>query len=406
MYGHRYFSRYFYAPRYWAGGGVGGGGEGGGEESPLEAIGPPDYQQPRFFIRSAWWPHEVIAELVSAQGNYAWEEMEPGAAQFTVESSEAVLTEDVLQAGNFVSIEHPLFPPFAGVLMTAEDSDRGGQLTLSVLEHYGLLDARSTPQTLHFQTAVGAGLIVKNVVEILNTRSHTGIDVNAAPGPTIDDLMVGGQSGLELLNEIHDRCGFEHWTESECTKDHLITTLYFDQLRGEDVSDQLHLYEGLHFADTRHKQDASQVRQTVTVVGDFGMELVERQSVTRSSQLNARDIAAKAYEAASFVPNAAETPPGLYTERLQFEVMSGSRAELSRRGDKAQTKPLRKQQTFEDDIALPALNVEQSRMLRIGNYWTRHGRFAGRYQARTVRITGIELDFRLGVCHLDSEAVL
>lgn len=403
MFPARFYPPVYFAPRYFPERGTG---VGGGDTSPIEAPGSPDYQQSRYFVRSPWEPHEVIAELTTAQGPYAWQEMEPGTAQVTVHNEDPAVSEDVLQAGNFFSIEHPLMPAFAGVLMTAEDGKRGGTLTLNILEHYGLLDARSAPQDLAFEDAVGAGIVAKSVVNIANSRLHTGIDVIAAPGPPVEDLPVGGQSVLEVLNELHDRTGYEHWTESECMPSHLNTTLYFDQRRGEDVSDSLHLFEGPHFADTRHKQDASQARQTVTVLGDFGVEIAERQSVTRSSLLNAKDIAAKAYESTSFLPSDADSLPGLYAERLQIEVTTSSRAELSRRADKAQTKPLRKQQTFEDDVALPALSEAQTRLLRIGNTWTRHGRFGGRYLARVVRITGMEFDPPRALLHLDSEIVL
>lgn len=359
---------------------------------------------PTWFIHSPWWPRHQLAVLTTVQGSdrsfVGMQSLQvarqPGQASLAISSLDPQITPDVLRHGNLLVCESPGFPTWAGPILNIEEPGAAGIIRLSALGLEALLDGRLSPQYEEYSGSIGEGVVFRSLVDSANARNHTGIlaALELETGRPVNQLQVGGQSVMDAVNEMVARTGSEWWVDIARTPRRLTATVRLGQRQGEDLSGSLHLYQGTHFTGD-YKADLSQVRSSVTAVGDFGRELPDRNSVSRYVDAPGIEFGSRHIDRAgeSVIRTLNHLPAGLRNEKITFEIMTGNTAELAAVAQRAHERPLGAGEMFNDFIYG---NVDP-RNLRVGNYYTRHGEHQGRSQVRVVRIIGVQPDEPRGV---------
>lgn len=364
-------------------------------------------QLPEVYIAQPTWPGRMLTNLYSAYGvDYGWVQGDPRPGACSVKEDDPGMTRDNRQPGNRVVILWPPFDPWVGFLVTNEKAYQTGTMELAALDVLEILSGRVTPQDLEYTRPIASGLIVRYLLDVANEQD-TGIRAgNIESGPTIEELALGGQSVMEAMREVCERTGYEFWVTNSVTPNHIDTLLHFGRRQGDDLRDKLHLYEGIHFNDARAKLDVSQVSQSRTMIGDFGMEVKDRRSVTRSSLVTGTS-SSRARRVTSLLAgtSVADLPPGLRNEAVVIEVMSSNLAELDRRAEHEHEKMLEQQAQYNDVVVLPSLTDDQLNWIKVGNIWTRHGTFGDEVED-VVRIIGVQPNPEQGLVELASVAVI
>lgn len=362
---------------------------------------------PEVYIAQPTWPGRMLTNLYSAYGvDYGWVQGDPRPGACSVKEDDPGMTRDNRQPGNRVVILWPPFDPWVGFLVTNEKQYQTGTMELAALDVLEILSGRGAPQDLEYTRPIASGLIIRYLLDVANEQD-TGIRAgNIESGPTIEELALGGQSVMEAMREVCERTGYEIWVTNSVTPNHIDTLLHYGRRQGDDLRDKLHLYEGIHFNDARAKLDVSQVSQSRTMIGDFGMEVKDRRSVTRSSLVTGTS-SSRARRVTSLLAgtSVADLPPGLRNEAVVIEVMSSNLAELDRRAEHEHEKMLERQAQYNDVVALPSLTDDQLSWIKVGNIWTRHGTFGDEVED-VVRIIGVQPNPEQGLVELASVAVI
>jgi len=365
---------------------------------------------PVVFIHSEAWPRQLLAVLTSAHGiDRSFVAMQPGRngrdtgqAQFGVSARDAQLSSDVLKHGQLLAIESAGMPVWAGPILGIEEDARGGMIEVSALSIDALLDGRVTRQPERFVKSIGELAVLRTLLDQANARNQTGIiaSMRLATGQPVRELQTGGQSLMEALNEMTTRSGSEWWVDVSRTPRKLDATLHLGYRQGLDLSASLHLYEGVHFSG-RYKSDLSQVKQSVVVVGDFGQELDERNSVAHYIGAPGVDFGAPLSQGSSERLRRAldAMPAGLHNERVEYELMTGNTRELAAAATRAHERPLGAGEMFQD---LFYNNVDWNQV-RPGNLWTRHGMHKGQPLVRVSRMVSVQPDEEAGTVLVISE---
>ena len=365
---------------------------------------------PVVFIHSEAWPRQLLAVLTSAHGiDRSHVAMQPGRngrdtgqAQFGVSAADAQLSPDVLKHGQLLAIESAGMPVWAGPILGIEEDTRGGMIEVSALSIDALLDGRVTRQPERFVKSIGELAVLRTLLDQANARNQTGIiaSMRLATGQPVRELQTGGQSLMEALNEMTTRSGSEWWVDVSRTPRKLDATLHLGYRQGLDLSASLHLYEGVHFSG-RYKSDLSQVKQSVVVVGDFGQELDERNSVAHYIGAPGVDFGAPLSQGSSERLRRAldAMPAGLHNERVEYELMTGNTRELAAAATRAHERPLGAGEMFQD---LFYNNVDWNQV-RPGNLWTRHGMHKGQPLVRVSRMVSVQPDEEAGTVLVISE---
>ena len=353
---------------------------------------------PTWFIHSAWWPRHQLAVLsTAASGDRSFvgtqslqQAHQPGQASVSISARDPQITPDILRHGNLLVCESPGFPTWAGPILNIEEQ-QGAAIGISALSLEALLDGRVTHQAEEYTGSIGESVVFRSLVDGANARNHTGIlaALELETGQSVEQLQVGGQSVMDAINEMTARTGSEWWLDISRSPRKLTAIVRLGYQQGTDYSGTLHLYQGTHFTGA-YKSDLSQVRSSVTAVGDFGRELPDRNSVARFSDAPGADFGAAHFDRAgeTTLRQLRTLPAGLHNEKMIFEVMTGNTAELSAVARRAHERPLGAGEMFNDFIN----SLVDPRYLRIGNYYTRHGEHQGRQQVRVVRIVGMQPD--------------
>jgi hypothetical protein len=362
------------------------------------------------FIHSEAWPRHQLAVLTSAHGiDRSFVAMQPGRngrdtgqAQFGLSSADAQLSPDVLKHGQLLVIESAGMPVWAGPILGIEEDARGGVIEVSALSIDALLDGRVTRQPERFVKSIGELAVLRTLLDQANARNQTGIisSLRMATGQPVRELQTGGQSLMEALNEMTTRSGSEWWVDVVRTPRKLDAILHLGHRQGLDLSASLHLYEGVHFSG-RYKSDLSQVKQSVVVVGDFGQEMDERNSVAHYIGAPGVDFGAPLSQGSSERLRRAldAMPAGTRNERVEYELMTGNTRELAAAATRAHERPLGAGEMFQD---LFYNNVDWNQV-RPGNLWTRHGMHKGQPLVRVSRMMSVQPDEEAGTVLVISE---
>lgn len=356
----------------------------------------------RVYIHNPWGAGETLCELTTAHNiTRSYARMQPGQTSLVLSREEPGLG-NVFE-GNLLVIESSEMSPWVGPILTIDEDPWTGDVQVNALGHAAILDGRETPQNEKYTSSIGSGLVARNLLPTANQRSHTGIYAgHLEVGPPIEDWTVGGQSLLEALNELSSRTDYEWWLEEDTNRKHVRTTLRWGFRQGHDHSADVHLWLGVH-CSLRYRRDQSQVKQVTTVIGDFGVEVGDRNSVTRLANVGAArvDLGSSSYESSSgaAIRGIASMPAGLRNERSQFEVMTTNTAELSRRAKRSQERLIFAAEQFEV-VANRATNWTH---LRVGNYITIHGSLGTKTIDDAVRIVSVSPNEERGECALSCE---
>jgi hypothetical protein len=380
----------------------------GGE--PLPDPPPPPFRHrstlPRAYVHEPWWPYQQIAELTTASNiDRSYVIMQPGQCVLDVARTDPQVSVDVLQRGNILVIEADDLPPWAGNIVTLDESLAGPVIELVAVGLAGALDARLTPQRLRYDASIGAAVVFRDLVTRANSRGHTGVHLPAFNEPSVGvtELDLGGATVLDALTELAERTSQEWWLEIQRVPSRLEAVIRWG-VQGEDSAADVHLYEGHHFSDLRYRLDLSQYRQAVTAIGGTGA-VGDRAAVTLSATTEPRraELASVLQEASTVAArNVSELPPGLRLERLIFEPGADSEAALSRRAKRALEQPLGAGEQFS-----VVVNREADwSLLVLGSHITIHVELSLASISREMRIVGLQPDEAAGEMELVTEVVL
>lgn len=370
---------------------------------------------PVAFVHSGHWPREQVAVLTSAHGldrSYTGmaalqtgKQMGQAALSLAVNDASfaGLRRRGYLEHGALLAVESPGLPVWAGPILTIEEDGGSGTIELAALSIEALLDGRATPQREEYRN-LGTGVALRALLDAANARNHTGIlaSLRLENDQPIEELKVGGESVLEALNEMAARYGMEYWVEVARTPRKLDFRLRKGYRQGLDLSGEMHLYEGVHFTGA-YKSDLTQIKASVTAIGDFGREVAGRRSVGRFVDAPGIDFGAPVLERGGERTARAlrGMPAGLRNERVLFEVMTDSLSELGEVARRAHEAPLGAGEMFNDFVYFGQVDPEA---LRVGNYYTRHGEHQGLTQVRVVRVLGLQPDEAAGGAQVVTEA--
>jgi len=381
----------------------------GGALSIIGATHPPARRAPNItlpavYVRSAWPPFPVIAELTSANSITAsWTRMDIGQARLSIHERDPQITADVLRPGNILSIESLDLPIWAGPLRDWPHRLSAGEYELNAVDLTAILDNRDMTQGLKVSEPVGWEQRVTNALIQANLRALTGIfpPPIMEQAPSIDSMQEGGQSLKAYLEQGHNETDYEWWIEIEATRAYLEATLHIGFRQGEELSEQVHLWNGLHYQEVEYKQDFSQVKQSFTMYGDFGASLPSRTTAARVGHAGPHDIAGLVESATPFALDELEAlPPGLRNEKTDFDLMAADDSfQLSKSAQRGEERPLRSVEQF----AISANRALDWRYYRVGNRLGLHASAGFQNLDRAPRITAVQADFDRGVCLLTME---
>lgn len=359
------------------------------------------------YIHSPWYPRERLGVLTTANNidrsftavsRLGTKDTGQGALHISTREPALLRDSGILTHGNLLVITSPVVAPWVGVLVTTQEDDTTGQIELSAISYEAVLDARVTPQTQKWTKSVGANAIFNSLIDEANARNHLGLIRPAVTEITnpVEDLEVGGQSVLEALNELAGRTDSEWWLDYQVSPQYIKAMVRLGFAQGLDLSARKHYYQGTHFT-AQFKADMSQVKQSVTTVGDFGADLPDRNSVTKVASFGPQHLGiqtAAIHEAATAAARRLTAlPAGLRNEKINFEVMTGKTGELSRRSAVVQERPLQAERTFN---ATFYSNVDW-RDLAAGNIVSLWGTWGGVTGQHVVRVMGLQPDEEQGV---------
>lgn len=372
--------------------------------TPITVTIPVDRKRARVYIHEPWWPFRRISEMVTAHNiDRSYERMGAGRAAFHISRHEPQLRPGMLERGNIAVIEANDMPTWVGTIVVQDGSLGSGTLEVQAQGLASILEGRNTPQDEEYKKPVGSTRIINGMIDRANARGFTGI---VAPelqglGPTIAQLQIGGQSVKNALDELHDRTNWEWYLKSQVLPSYIETTLNWAEHEGVDLSDKVHLWQGYHFAEFGYKLDLSKIMASMTAIGDFGLTLPLRNSVSRALSMPAAvDHHSARTEVASAAARLAisQLPAGLATEGVTYEIMTGTIEELARRAAKGLERPLQGTEMFSATITR---SLSDWSAIRVGNYITVHGSVQdGVLLERVVRIVGFQPDEERGECVL------
>ncbi len=359
------------------------------------------------FIHNPWGPYERIAELTTAHNvDRSYERMQPGSA--VVELPVRNLDPRPIRQGNLLVIVSRDQPVWAGPILMMKNQLSSGTLTLSAIGLAALLDGRVSPQGQQYTTYTGSGRVIRDLLNNANAHGHTGISLGRIePGPSVDDLIVGGQTVMQSLEELYNRTNFEWWLDIEAGAGHINATLNWGWKQGEDLASKVHLWYGRHFKEVELDNDVSKGKQVTVAYGGFGQRIPDRPAVSRSAAIGPQriDIGALVMqnEGAGAFRTEQDLPASLRTERSHIEVTTSSPGELGRRASKEQLR----QVLAETAAPFTANKLCDWNALKVGNYVTLHAPvgFPGNVDG-PVRITGVQPDDELGEILCTTEARL
>lgn len=350
------------------------------------------------YAHSPWSPRHRLAEFSTAHNaDRGWVSMDTGRAALYISVRDPAIRHAV--KGNLLVIEGPGMPAWAGTIVTDEEDDRSGVLQLSAVSLEELLNARTTHQNEEYRDSIGGAAMLRSVVSGANARNPTGILLPSVFefAPEVDDFQVGAESVREALDEYCGRNNYEWWVDVQVSPRWVKASLRLGYRQGIDYSASLHVYQGTHCSGI-YKSDLSQTKAVSTSIGDFGAELRDRNSVTRYGTIGGVDVdfGSAVIDGANvgISRRIASSPPGLRTEDLDFEVMTGSTGELNRKAGRGQDRPLASVEMF--NLTFFNRTVDKTK-LRIGNSFTYHGRLKGQPFSRVCRIASMQADEELGV---------
>lgn len=359
---------------------------------------------PTVSIHSPFGPGQKLAEFVTVHNiDYEFQRMEQGQAACHVNAKDPALNADVLRPGNLMVITAPDMETWAGPILSLPHRLSTGEHEINAFGMGYILANRTLPQDLH-PVGKASGLVIYDALTVVNLRSATGIYPGSiSTGPRIEDLPLGGLSLLDALNSISLETDWEWSIRVESDPTYLAAYLDWQPRQGEDLSESVHLWNGIHFVDVERKEDLSQIKQAVTVLIDFGANLKERQSVTRTltPASGRRDINSGIFDVAS--PQVYDTlealPPGLRNERVLIDVMAGDGSQAARRAKREQDRHLEAQEQFQ----ISANTVRDWSAYRVGNYVTLHTSESWQDLTRKVRLVTVHPDMERGECVITAE---
>lgn len=372
--------------------------------TPLSITIPVNRKRSRVYVHEPWWPFRRLAEMVTAHNvDRSFERMGAGRAAFHISRHEPQNRPGLLERGNIAVIEANDMPSWVGTIVITDGSLGAGTLEIQAQGLASILEGRNTPQDEEYKTSVSSTRIINGMIDRANARGFTGIVAPAlqGSGPSIAQLQIGGQSVKSALDELHDRTNWEWWLDSQVLPNYIETTLNWGEHEGIDLSDKVHLWQGYHFAEFGYKLDLSKIMASMTAVGDFGLTLPERNSVSRASSLpGVIDHHSARNEVASAAARLAisQLPAGLSTEGITYEIMTGTIQELARRAAKGLERPLQGTEMFSATVTRTLADWSS---IRVGNYITVHGSVQDNVLLdRVVRIVGFQPDEERGECVL------
>lgn len=348
---------------------------------------------PAVFIRAAWAPYPVIAELTTANSiNTSWTRMAAGQARLFVHQNDPQLRPDTLRFGNILSIESDNMPVWAGPLRTWPHVLSTGEYEISCSDLVSILDNRDMPQDMAVSFVTGWDQRIKNALTQANLRALTGVFLPSIleTGPEIEVMQEGGQSVMSYLDQGNAETDYEWWVTVTADRAHLEAQLHIGHRQGEDLRNKVHLWNGVHYTEVQYKPDFSQVKQSMTMYQDFGALLAERLTVARVGPGGPYDLASVTESASPFALDTYQSlPPGIRNEKTEFSLMSQSQKQLSTATQRGLEYPLRA--SVQASISVNRLADWQR--LRLGNRLTFHTDQGFQELTSALRISAMQVDW-------------
>ncbi len=315
---------------------------------------PPETPVPRrahVYLREPWWPFPRIAELVTAHDiNRSFAILEPGQADVRISRLDPQISTDTLRRGNLLEITGPHTPTWVGPITALDESRQAGQVAISAIEMSAILQRRSAAEGDVFDEGAG-GNIFEALVRRANRRAHTGMVVSSLieSSTPIRDFDASGQQVLDAINDLADATNNEWWIEvTIATPSRLEVVLHWGERQGYDQAAETVLQEP-NLIDLRRRQDVSQVREVVNIIGGGG-SIASRPAVSRSASragVDAADLGGPVESLnEALVRQFIDTAPILRGELTILVPGTSDRTELSRLAAQAAERPLATAEIF------------------------------------------------------------
>lgn len=352
----------------------------------------------RAYIHSPWAPYERMAELTTAFNmDRSYVRMDSGTGALHLASNDPQINSDILNYGNLLVIESDYISPWVGTILTVQESLQSPSLEITAKDLANIIDNRVTAQSEKYTSTTGSTLVFNNLIDHMNLQGHTGIyRVSNSAAPSIQELQVGGQSVMQALNELHSRTDYEWWIDYTVKPTGIMAYINWGYRQGNDFSGECHLYAGQHFTDVDYKLDLTQAKAQLITIGDFGAELGDRTSAARfgTTTPNKSDLGVGSVERATELAarTISDLPAGLRSQRIRYDLMTGSQAELTRRAKRELERPLAATESF----TLIVNRLADWRYFGVGNFITIHSHPGTADLVRRVRIVGMQPDEEKG----------
>lgn len=342
-------------------------------------------------LHGSYWPYQKMGNLVTAHAQKrAHAFMDAGPGSLAIARNDPLISSnpDAFVRGARVVISSAHSKPWVGVIRTFTES-LGGTIQIDMKEDTAILDVKGTRQGDQF--IGGAGRAFDQIIRGMNARGHTGIyhPGTVGPGPRVV-IDLAAESTMNALDELHDRSGHEWRKESTVTPWEIETVVYFGPNLGNDLSNDVILYEGTHFTQLDRILDTQGLRLSTTVYGGFGVQLKDRNAVTRAaiSGQAARDSGSAFERASQVYDDNLDVPPSLRSEDVFRAVMTADRTELALEAQRALEKNFGLAERYRVTVPIDvATEVEVGDYIRI----IKGSGGLGSYN-RKVRVMGIQPD--------------
>lgn len=212
-----------------------------------------------------------VAILATAHDDArTFERLGPGQGSVSVARNDIQIDLDKLRLDFLLVCESARTAPWVGVITNLREA-LDGIVHISAEGLPVLLDGEPMPQAATYNASTGSGVIARAILRNANGGEHTGISPGSiTPGPSLAGFDLGGQTGLQALNDLAEKTGLEWSARYAVSPARVDAFLDWQDRQGADLSARAYLYEGRDFVEFEYGLDLASMVAAITTLGGTG----------------------------------------------------------------------------------------------------------------------------------------